>query len=93
MDERVTWSEYQTPRTMYPRYAIPTDPLFLMQWHLANIKAKEGAWDVGITGKGITLGIVDDGLQHTHPDLQGSRYQPQWSHDYNDGDADPSPGI
>ena len=61
---------------------VPNDPLFAPtgslggQWSLVNqistgIDANvQGAWNRGITGQGITIGIVDDCLQSTHPDLQ-----------------------
>jgi hypothetical protein len=69
----------------------PTDPLYGQQWHLPVIHASE-AWSSGIKGKGVTIAIVDDGLQHSHDDLHGN-YEPRFSRDYNDGDNDPSPGY
>lgn len=33
----------------------------------ANLK---GAWDLGYTGKGVVIGIVDDGVEGTHEDLK-----------------------
>ena len=27
-------------------------------------------WRQGITGKGVVVSILDDGVDHTHPDLQ-----------------------
>jgi len=57
----------------------PSDPLFSSQWHLLNtnqltvglagidIKAPQ-AWD-SYQGKGVLVGMVDDGLQISHPDL------------------------
>lgn len=44
------------------------DPIFPKQWHLANDRAHErsinvtGVWAEGITGDGIKVAIVDDGL-------------------------------
>lgn len=32
----------------------------------ANLK---GAWDLGYTGKGVVIGIIDDGVEGTHEDL------------------------
>lgn len=29
----------------------------------------QGAWNIGITGKGIVVTILDDGLEKNHPDL------------------------
>jgi len=77
-----------------------SDPLFTQQWHLENTENNTGG-NVGIdinldkvweefTGKGVTIAIVDDGLQHTHPDIQPN-YDPNLSIDINEGDSDPSP--
>ena len=44
------------------------DPLWAKQWHLANDVMKENSinvtdvWSQGVTGKGIKVAIVDDGL-------------------------------
>lgn len=84
----------------YPRGFVPADPRFPEQWHLENAGQSGGlayadinvrpVWDARITGAGVTIGIVDEGVQYTHPDLQ-----PNWingsGYDYNDDDSDPSP--
>ncbi|BAZ45558.1 hypothetical protein NIES4102_25820 [Chondrocystis sp. NIES-4102] len=82
---------------------IPNDPLFNLQWHLNNTGQSGGTigadinlgntWDT-ITGKGVVVGIVDDGLQYTHPELQG-QYRPDLSYDFanNDNDPNPSGGV
>lgn len=79
--------------------SIPNDPLFSQQWHLRNTAQLGGAlgidanvtpaWDTA-TGKGVTLCIVDDGLQYTHPDLS-SGYNTVIDYDFNGGDKDPMP--
>ena len=80
--------------------ALPNDPLLGRQWHLVN-KAQSGgtkgadidvapAWAAGLTGRGVRIGIVDDGLESTHPDLAANAH-PELGHDYRDGDSDPSP--
>ena len=33
------------------------------------------AWDLGFTGKGVVVTILDDGIQHNHPDL-AQNYDP-----------------
>ena len=43
------------------------DVLYSCQWHLPAIRASE-AWSTA-TGTGITVAIVDDGLEEKHPDL------------------------
>lgn len=71
------------------------DPLLDQQWHLKSRSEEaagstvRAAWPT-TKGAGIVIGIVDDGLQHTHPDLQ-LNYVPSLSWDFNGNDADPSP--
>jgi len=77
----------------------PDDPLFSDQWHLLNTGQSGGtagqdvdaptAWNT-VTGSGVVIAIVDDGLQHTHPDLIG-QYAAAYSWDFNDNDSDPAP--
>ena len=43
------------------------DPMASSQWHLARIKTPP-AWDAA-TGAGVTIAIVDTGVQSNHPDL------------------------
>ena len=60
---------------------IPNDPLFDELWGLnntgqtggtpdADIDAPE-AWDIQ-TGNGIVIGVIDTGVDYTHPDLQNN---------------------
>lgn len=80
-------------------FAQPTepDPLLEQQWHLKARTDRPGAANVRAAwtftqGAGIVIGIVDDGLQHTHPDLEPN-YLPGPSWDFNGNDPDPSPTI
>ena len=50
----------------------------------------EGAWRQGITGKGVAVTILDDGIEKDHPDLIRN-YDPLASTDINDNDSDPQP--
>lgn len=71
---------------------VPDDSLFNNQWHLRNTGQSGGtagtdanivsAWD-SVRGTGVTIGIVDDGLQYTHPDLQAN-YRADLSRDFNE---------
>ena len=50
----------------------------------------EGAWRQGVTGKGVAVTILDDGIEKDHPDLIRN-YDPLASTDINDNDSDPQP--
>lgn len=88
------------------RRFVPNDPLFSYnaanpgyQWHLQNTGQNGGtagidanvvpAWDLW-KGAGVKIGIVDDGLEVTHPDLAPNADTAN-DYDFNDGDNDPSP--
>ncbi len=51
------------------------DPLYGCQWHLQNQEQGgedinvEAVWAEGITGEGINVAVVDDGMYYTHEDL------------------------
>jgi kexin len=51
------------------------DPMLGQQWHLINTDMKDielnvtGLWAKGITGKGVKVVIVDDGLDLNSDDL------------------------
>ena len=83
----------QTPRL------IPNDPDFPEQWHLSNTGQTGGLQgeDVNITGvwnsyngSGVTISIIDDGLDHAHPDLSPN-YEASTSYDFCNSDSDPTP--
>ena len=50
----------------------------------------EEAWDLGYSGKGITVTILDDGVEWNHPDLSAN-YKEEASYDINANDKDPFP--
>lgn len=88
---------YPMEERQYSTRAIPNDPLFVDQWHLRNTGQTGGTigadsnvepvWD-NFLGTGVTIAIVDDGIQHTHPDLINN-YDASLSFDYFADDADP----
>ncbi len=53
----------------------PSDPEYWRQWHLYNAVLPiadlnvEPVWNAGLTGAGVTIGIVEYGWQVDHPDL------------------------
>ncbi|KAK2846932.1 hypothetical protein Q5P01_009931 [Channa striata] len=72
------------------------DPHYPKQWHLHNninmgmdINVT-GVWEHNITGQGVTVVVVDDGVEHTHQDIQPN-YSPEGSYDLNSNDPDPMP--
>ncbi|TRY83368.1 hypothetical protein DNTS_016643 [Danionella cerebrum] len=72
------------------------DPKYPSQWHLHN-ELKQGmdinvtgVWERNITGAGVTVAVVDDGVQHTLADIQPN-YSPEGSYDLNSDDPDPMP--
>lgn len=97
----VRWAEQQKILKRTKRgFQDFTDPLFAEQWYLKNrgitsCKETKGinvvpVWEKGITGKGVVVTILDDGLEHSHADLVGN-YEPGASYDFNSGDPDPFP--
>lgn len=47
----------------------PKDPFFQKQWSMLSGDV-QGAWDMGATGQGVTIAIVDTGVALNHPDLK-----------------------
>lgn len=54
----------------------PSDTYYSTSWHLPKIQAPT-AWDLS-TGSGITIAILDGGIDAAHPDLAG-RIVPGWN--------------
>lgn len=65
----------------------PNDPLYPDQWHLTMTNV-QGAWSQGYSGAGVTIGIVDDGVEVSHPDLNVSATS---SYNFIENHSDPSP--
>ena len=81
-----------------PAY-VPSDPNIGSQWHLLNTGQFGGtpgidinvtrAWD-DYSGQGVRVGVVDDGVEYTHPDLLGTYdTTTDWDPASNDSNAFP----
>lgn len=53
-----------------PAFVAPglTDPLAAKQWHLGKLGDIATIWEE-FTGKGVSVGVYDSGVQYDHPDL------------------------
>ncbi len=88
----------------YPDFLRPValrasvnDPMFKNQWHLRNTGQQEArpgadakvadAWALS-KGAGITIAIIDSGVDLRHEDLRGKLLP---GYDFIDGDSDPTP--
>ena len=69
----------------------PNDPYFRNQWGMQAI-GMEAAWDQGLTGKGVTIGIIDTGVHATHPDLLGSNMVSGYNYLNNNRSTDDTEG-
>jgi len=64
----------------------PDDPYYPNQWGLPAVDAPE-AWEMTTGSSGVTIAIIDTGIDATHPDLAG-RIVP--GYDFVNRDSDPS---
>ncbi|MBS0544761.1 MAG: S8 family serine peptidase [Proteobacteria bacterium] len=69
-----------------PQALAVSDPYYGSEWHVPKIGA-DAAWDLS-SGAGVTIAILDSGVDSTHPDLAG-RLVPGWNfYDNNSNTAD-----
>ncbi|RTG84802.1 proprotein convertase subtilisin/kexin type 6 [Schistosoma bovis] len=75
------------------RSSVPTvfwdDPLYPDMWYLNRASKGRGydmnvleAWELGYTGRGIKITIMDDGIDYTHPDLFVTYLKLKYYHAY-----------
>jgi len=71
---------------LVPPALIPNDADYGSEWHLQTINAPI-AWNTSV-GSGVTVAILDSGIDPTHPDLVG-QLVPGWNfYDNNSNTAD-----
>lgn len=66
---------------------IPNDPFYGNQWYLAKIKA-DSAWSKISASPDIVIGVIDSGIQISHPDLQANIWRNQKEIPQNGRDDD-----
>uniref|UniRef100_A0A3B5B2W7 Proprotein convertase subtilisin/kexin type 7 n=1 Tax=Stegastes partitus TaxID=144197 RepID=A0A3B5B2W7_9TELE len=92
----VLWYSRDKVLSRSKRSVAFNDPNYPKQWHLHNDISRgmdinvTGVWERNITGRGVTVVVVDDGVEHTHQDIQPN-YSPEGSYDLNSNDPDPMP--
>lgn len=74
---------------VHPRVLVPTDPEIDHQWHLSLMNVS-GAWNLDLSGSGVSVVVIDDGIHRTNGDLSGN-FDAEISWDVSDGDDDPTP--
>ncbi|KAM9519708.1 proprotein convertase subtilisin/kexin type 7 isoform 1-T2 [Guaruba guarouba] len=94
--DSVRWHAEQRLLKRSKRSLHFNDPKYPLQWHLNNRKSPgkdinvTGVWERNVTGRGVTVVVVDDGVEHTIKDIQPN-YSPEGSYDLNSNDPDPMP--
>lgn len=99
-ESNVHWLEQQVVKKRvkrdiyFPHNYEFNDPKWSRMWYLSrgggldmNVRS---AWEQGVTGKGVVVTILDDGIEKDHPDLEAN-YDGQASYDVNNHDPDPQP--
>lgn len=65
---------------------VPSDPWWPSQWSPVKTRMP-AAWDLAIGSSSVAIAILDTGIDHAQPDLQGSLVS---GRDFVNGDDDPS---
>jgi len=60
--------EYVEPNYIVYAHELPNDPRYGELWGMGKIHAP-AAWDVTKGSASVTVGVVDTGIDYTHPDL------------------------
>lgn len=73
--EAVRWHAEQKLLKRAKRSVHFNDPKYPQQWHLNNRRSPgkdinvTGVWERNVTGRGVTVVVVDDGVEHTVQDI------------------------
>jgi subtilisin family serine protease len=87
--EKLPHVKYAEPTRFYRLCFIPNDPYYSQQFDKKSMNCEE-AWDFGLGSAEISVAVIDQGTQYTHPDLR-DRFGSDKGYDYYAGDNDPIP--
>ena len=98
-DKGYLWNYYPLIKKEVSLKYQPNDSNFSKQWYLDNDGQNDGSsgidlnienvWDE-YTGDGVVIGIVDDGIDYTHPDISPN-FKSEYSKDFCENDNDVMP--
>ncbi|KAG7206694.1 hypothetical protein KM043_000369 [Ampulex compressa] len=90
----IDFGRFQDSKPMF------NDELWDQEWYLQDTRTSKDLpkldlnvlplYRLGVTGRGVRVAVLDDGLEYTHDDLR-TNYDPDISYDVNDADNDPLP--
>ncbi len=63
--------QYAEPDFVVDAMATPTDPMWSQQWDMVKISAP-AAWDAQTNAADVVVGIIDTGIDYTHPELMAN---------------------
>ena len=93
------WTFYPLVEKEFNLRYQPNDDNFTKQWYLDNSGQNNGTSGIDLnvknvwseyTGNGIVIGVVDDGIDYTHPDISPN-FISDYSYDYCGNDTDVMP--
>lgn len=77
---------YVEPNYYLTLFDAPNDPRYSEQWELQMIGA-EAAWNLGLDGSSVRIGIIDSGYSAEHEDLVGANILPGYNYVANSTDT------
>jgi serine protease len=83
--------KYAEPNATHRALATPSDPLFADQYAPQQVNAP-AAWDTTFGDSGVTVAVIDTGVQYDHPDLT-ENFGSEKGRDFADDDGDPYPDV
>ncbi|MFC4405510.1 S8 family serine peptidase [Haloarchaeobius iranensis] len=82
---------YVEENATYHAFLTPDDPQYGQQYAPQQVNAPS-AWDTTLGSEGVTIAVVDQGTDYTHPDLS-ARFGSEDGCDFVDDDGDPAPNA